>query len=264
MKNIFGITIIALLFASCEKVVNVDYKDNQSEITIEGNITNAAGPYYVKIIKSISLQDTGSYPTIDNAIVSISDDAGHNEMLIPQGKGIYRTTMLNGVEGRTYSLIVQAETQTYSAQSTMPYFVPFDSIKVETLTVFGDTEYNLIPAYNDPIAKGNNYRFVLWVNNKLINQHFIQNDEVKNGVANTQRLEINDEDLKLKPGDLVSITMQCVDKNVASFYTALAQMADSGPGGGTTPDNPPNNISNGALGLFSAHTEESRTVVIPK
>jgi hypothetical protein len=264
MKNIFSIIIITLFFSSCEKVVNVDYKDNQSLIAIEGNITNEAGPYYVKIIKSISLQDTGSYPTIDNAIVSIGDNAGNNETLISQGKGMYRTSTLNGTEGRTYTLTIQAENKLYTAQSTMPQFVPFDSIKVETLTVFGDTEYNLIPAYNDPVAKGNNYRFVLSVNNKLINQHFIQNDEVKNGVANTQRLEINDEDLKLKPGDLVSITMQCVDKNAASFYTTLAQMADSGPGGGTTPNNPPNNISNEALGLFSAHTEETRTVVIPK
>lgn len=264
MKNIFTIIGITLLFTSCEKIVNVDYKDNKSSITIEGNITNAAGPYYVKIIRSISLQDTGSYPTIDNAIVSIGDNAGNSETLIPQGKGMYHTSTLNGVEGRTYTLTVQSGSQTYTAQSTMPQLVPFDSIKVETLTVFGDTEYNLIPAYNDPIATGNNYRFVLSVNSKLINQHFIQNDEVKNGAANTQRLEINDEDLKLKPGDFVSLTMQCVDKNVASFYTALAQMADSGPGGGTTPNNPPNNISNGALGLFSAHTEETRTVVIPK
>jgi len=36
----------------------------------------------------------------------------------------------------------------------------------------------------------------------------------------------------------------------------LALMSDSGPGGGTTPNNPPNNLSNGALGLFSAHTAE--------
>lgn len=263
MKSIISILFIALLFTGCEKTVDLDYKGNQSKIIIEGNITNETGPNFVKITKSISLSDTGSYPTIDDAIVTISDDAGNSEMLSPQGNGIYRTTTLNGVEGRKYILTVEAENRTYTAQSTMPQRVPFDSIKVETIVSVGETEHNLIPIYNDPIAKGNNYRFVLSVNNKIINQHLIQNDEIKNGVVNTLRLEINDNDLKIKTDDLVAIKMQCIDKNVALYYTTLVLMADSGPGGGTTPNNPPGNISNGALGVFSAHTVETKSVTIP-
>jgi len=263
MKNILSIIAIALLFAGCEKTIDLDYKDNQSRIVIEGNITNEAGPYYVKITKSISLTETGAYPTIDDALVIISDDAGNSETLIPQGNGTYCTTTLNGVEGRTYSLTIEAEGQTYTAQSTMPQQVPFLSIIVEEVTMGGDIEYNIIPVYNDPIEKGNNYRFVLSVNNKLINQHLVLNDEVKNGLVNTLKLEIDDDDLDLKPEDLVHLEMQCIDKKVSLYYTALALMADSGPGGGTTPNNPPNNISNNALGVFSAHTVETQRVVIP-
>jgi len=262
MKNIFIIIFTVLVFTSCEKVVDVDYKGNQSTIVIEGNITNEAGPYFVKITKSISLEEAGPYSTINDAVVSISDNAGNSETLTPQGNGMYHTNILQGAEGRTYTLTVNAEGQAYTAQSTMPQRVPFDSIKVEAITVFGDTEYNLIPVYKDPIEKGNNYRFVLSVNDTLINQHFIQNDDITNGAINTFRLEINDDDVTIAPGDLISITMQCIDKPVASYYTALAQMADSGPGGGTTPNNPPNNISNGALGVFSAHTVEMKSVVI--
>lgn len=263
MKNIVSILFIATLFTSCEKVVELKYKSNQSRIIIEANITNDAGPYLVKITKSISLPETGNYPTVNNAVVTISDDAGNNETLTPQGNGIYSTTTLKGVEGRTYTLIVQAENQTYTAQSIMPQHVPFDSVKVEKLIIFRETEYNLIPVYNDPITKGNHYRFVLSVNNTFINQHLIQNDEVRNGVVNTLRLEINDDDLKLKPGDSVNIKMQCIDNKVALYYTTLALIADSGPGGGTTPNNPPNNISSGALGLFSAHAVETRSITIP-
>lgn len=253
---------MALFFASCEKVIDLKYKSNQSTIVIEANISNGPGPYFVKITKSIFLPETGNYPTVDNAVVSINDDAGNNEILTPQGNGMYSTTTLNGVAGRTYTLTVQAENHTYTAQSTMPQQVPFDSIKVEKLVIIGETEYNIIPVYNDPVAKGNNYRFVLSVNNKLINQHFVQNDEVKNGVVNTVGLQINDNDLDFKAGDSITIKMQCIDKNVALFYTALALMGDSGPGGGTTPNNPPNNISNGALGVFSAHTVQEKSKVV--
>jgi hypothetical protein len=262
MKNIIIIISIAFLFTSCEKKVDLKYKSNQSNIIIECNITNETGPYFVKITKSISLKETGAYPTIDNAIVTISDDAGNSEALTPQGNGTYRTNLINGVQGRTYTLTVKTENQTYTAQSTMPQRVPFDSIKVEEIVFTGETEYNLIPIYNDPVTKGNNYRFVLSVNNKLINQQMVQNDEVKNGVVNTLRLEINDDDLKIKLGDVVDIKMECIDKNVGLYYKTLALIADSGPGGGTTPNNPPGNLSNGALGLFSAHTVETKRITI--
>lgn len=263
MKNRISILLIALLFASCEKVVDLDYKGNQSRIIIEGNITNEPGPYYVKITKSIGLTETGSYPTIDNATVTVGDDAGNNEPLTPLGKGMYRTNTLVGTEGRTYTLTVQAESQAYTAQSTMPQQVAFDSIKIETDIITGETEYSIIPVYADPLPKGNHYRFVLWINNKLVNQHLVQNDEVKNGVTNASRLEINDNDVEFNPGDSIAIQMQCIDKKVASYYTTLALMGDSGPGGGVTPNNPPGNISNGALGIFSAHTIQKRVNALP-
>ncbi len=263
MKNSISIIFIILLLTSCEKIVELDYKGNQAQIVIEGNITDKPGSYFVKITKSISLTNSENYPTIDNAVVTISDNLGNSETLTSQGNGIYQTKSLTGIAGRTYILTVRAENQIYTAQSTMPQRVPLDSIKVEKVAMLGDTEYNLIPIYLDPIEKGNNYRFELSVNNKIINQHLIQNDEIKNATVNTLRLEINDNDLKIKSGDLVAIKMQCIDKNVALYYTTLVLMADSGPGGGTTPNNPPSNISNGALGIFSAHTTDEKNKVLP-
>lgn len=262
MKNIVNTILMALLFTSCEKTVDLKYKGNQSRIVIEGNITNEPGPYFIKITRSVSLADTGNYPTIDNAVVAISDNAGNSEHLIPQGNGMYRTSTLAGVSGRTYTLTVNADNQSYTAQSTMPQQVSFDSIKVEKFTFGGDTERNIIPVYIDPLGKGNKYRFVLVVNNRRVNQHFVQNDEVTDGVANTQRLEIDDNAVTLKPGDLLTLKMQCLDEKVALYYTTLALMGDSGPGGGTTPNNPPGNISNGALGVFSAHTVQEKTKVL--
>lgn len=263
MKSIVGITFIVLLFSSCEKVVELDYRGNQSKIIIEGNITNGAGPYFVKITKSINLSEDENYPAVDNAMVTISDDAGNREILTPQGNGVYQANTIDGVVGRTYTLTVESEGRSYTAQSTMPQQVTFNAIKVREISIGNDIEYDLIPLYDDPIAKGNNYRFVLSVNAKLINQHLIQNDEIKNGLVNTLRLEINDDDLKLKPGDFVTLKMQCIDNSVALYYTTLALIADSGPGGGTTPNNPPSNISNGALGVFSAHTVEVKDATIP-
>ena len=47
----------------------------------------------------------------------VSDDAGNSETLTPQGNGMYRTNTLKGVEGRTYTLIVNTENQAYTAKA---------------------------------------------------------------------------------------------------------------------------------------------------
>lgn len=263
MKNIISVILIVILFSSCEKVIDLDYKSNQSFIVIEGNISNLPGPYFVKITQSVKLKETSAYPTIDNANVTISDNVGNSETLTPQGNGMYSTNTLVGVEGRTYTLTVNAKSQTFTAQSTMPQQVPFDSIKIVKDDVGGDTEYNLIPIYLDPIQEGNNYKFELFVNNEFIKQHLLQNDEVKNGFINSDKLEVNDNDLEITAGDNITIKMQCIDKNVALYYQTLILMTDNGPGGGTTPANPPNNISgSNILGIFSAHTVQSKMAII--
>jgi len=263
MKNILTVIFSALLFVSCDKTIDLDYKANQSKIIIEGNITNDAGPYFVKITKSISLTSTTGYPTIDDALVTIKDNAGNNETLTPQGNGLYKANNIIGTQGRTYTLTVKTQNETYIAESTMPQQVLFDSIKIEKLYMLGDTSYNIIPVYTDPITIGNSYRFVLLINNKLEEQHLIQNDEIKNGLVNTLRLEINDDDLELKAHDTITLNMQCIDKKVALYYNTLMLMADNGPGGGTTPNNPPTNFSNGALGVFSAHTVQQKSKILP-
>ncbi len=262
MKNILGFIIVMFIFAGCEKIVELKYKSNQSRIVIEGNITNEPGPWFVKISRSIGLSDTGRYPTINNASVSVTDNAGNSEVLTSLGNGLYRGTNIQGIPGRIYTLIVNAEGNTYTARSTMPVRVPFDSVKVTKVQNLGEIEYSLVPKFTDPAATGNNYHFILAVNGNRYKQHLLLNDELKNGVENSLRLELNDNEVKLKQGDSIELKMQCIDKTAALYYTTLILMVDSGPGGATTPNNPPGNFSHGALGLFSAHTTETRTTVV--
>jgi hypothetical protein len=40
------------------------------------------------------------------------------------------------------------------------------------------------------------------------------------------------------------------------------QEQTNGPGGGVTPSNPPTNITPVTLGYFSAHTTQSKTIVV--
>jgi hypothetical protein len=263
MKNIIILIGSLFILSSCEQVISLselNLDKNLPKVVIEGNITNQAGPYFVKISRSSVLSGTTANPTVDNAQVTITDNAGNTETLTAIGNGTYQTNKLEGKIGRTYTLTVKADGQTYTAQSTMPEQVEIEEIRANTEIFGGDTTLNIVPVYRDPASFGNNYRFLLKINGNFIKQHFLMNDNVTNGKANTEHL--NDLEYKLYPGDVLDLTLQHVDKNVGLYYAALYQTIDSGPGGGTTPNNPPNNISGGALGLFSAHAVHSKTYVV--
>jgi hypothetical protein len=67
---------------------------------------------------------------------------------------------------------------------------------------------------------------------------------------------------KVKLNDIVSVEMQCITRPTYLYYYTLNQQSGSGPGGGTTPANPPTNIQGGALGIFSAHTVQRKMIRI--
>lgn len=261
---IFRMVVLLLVCAitGCEKVIDVKYNDSQSVVAISGTVSGDRGPHTVKIARSLGISDTSAYPTINDAIVTITDNVGQRESLVFQGKGLYSTDRLVGIEGRTYTLTVSIGSESYSATSTMQPLVNLDSIKFDKFIFGGDTEINVIPVFSDPPGKGNKYRFVLNVNGKQINQQFVLNDQIRDGVINTQRLEVNDNIVKIKLGDIVRLEMQCIDSAVSIYYTTLALLGDSGPGGGPTPNNPATNVSNGALGVFSAHKSGTKQAVV--
>jgi len=267
MKNIFLIIISLFLFTACEKEIDLDLDDKSGNIVIEGNLTDQAGPYYVKITKSVAFTTNNTYPIVSNAVVVLSDDTGQTETLNHVGEGFYETTNFTTAPGRTYTLKVSAEGKEYTAKSTMPQPVLLDNLQQDSFMVAGELSYTLLPVFTDPAELGNRYLFSFSVNNsgKMFEAF---SDNVNNGVVNQRPLLLpnDDEDgngQKTKVGDTIYVEMQCIDTNVYTYFTSLLQIIDGGgPGGGITPSNPPSNISNGALGYFSAHTVSKKSYVI--
>lgn len=267
MKNIFLIILSLFLVTSCEKEIDLDLDDQSGKIVVEGNVTDQAGPYYVKITKSVAFTEGNQYPAIENAQVVLSDNTGQTETLSYVGNGTYQTSTFVGQPGRTYTLKINAEGQQYSAQSTMPQAVSFDGLDQDSFMVGGETSYTLLPVFTDPLPLGNRYLFVYTVNNNPKKFFSEFSDNVNNGMPNQRPLLLpNDDeesdDIKVVAGDTIHVEMQCIDDKVYTFYSALLQLSGGGPGGGVTPTNPPSNVSNGALGYFSAHTVRTRSIVI--
>ena len=267
MKNILLLMVSLFLITSCEKEIDLNLEDQSGNIVIEGNITDQAGPYFVKITKSVAFTQTNQYPAVEGAKVTLSDDAGNTETLQYAGNGYYQASTFQGQRGRTYTLKILAEGKEYLSQSKMPESVDFQGLQQDSFLVAGETSYTLLPIFTDPPALGNRYLFRYNVNDRSKANFLEFSDNVNNGLPNQRPLLLpnDDEDgsVKVKVGDTISVEMQCIDDKVYTFYSALLQLSGGGgPGGGVTPTNPPSNISNGALGYFSAHTVRVKTAVI--
>jgi hypothetical protein len=254
----------SILFISCEKVIQLDLKASDKRIVIEGGINDASPVNTITLTKNINVNESNVFPNVTGAIVKISDNAGNSETLKETSAGVYQTFAMPGVQGRTYFLSVEAEGKTYTAQSTMPYKVNFDTLSVTKVAGFlgEDSLYAIRPFYQDPAGIKNYYRFVRYINNTRVKGSVSNNDFFYDGSYHSAPLddegfELNTNDLKSR--DTLTIEMQCVDEAVNLYFVSKLQTA-SGESG--APANPKSNIVGGALGYFSAYTTQTRKVKI--
>jgi hypothetical protein len=265
MKQYLLIIVGITLLASCQKVVTLNLKNEGAQIVIEGEINNQPPPYTIKVSKSVSFYDDNAFNGVSGATVIVSDNNTVVDTLKMITPGIYQTLNIWGTPGHTYNLKVVNEGVTYTAQSIMPFEVTFDSIKLLPQPGFGGQKptFQLIPVYSDPSNSTNYYRFTIYKNGEQVQNTFIDSDEFSNGKTNDIPLFTNED---FKPGDLIQLNMLCIEYNVYQYYFSLQQNTSSAGGGpnsaAATPANPVSNISNKALGYFSANTKDTKIITI--
>lgn len=262
MKQLVYIAILFLCLASCKKIVQVDTSSAPRQIVIEGKVTDQLTNQTVIVSKSINYDDTTQNPKLSGADVKVTDNKGNIFKFSETTPGTYSRKM-QGVSGRTYTLAVNVNGESYVATSTMPNPVKLDSIGVITNDFFGRERINPIIYFTDPKNETNFYHFNLFVNGVISKRTYASNDRLTNG--NTTQIQFfydDNDNKKLGVGDKVSVEMECTDKAIYNYWYSLVQQSSNGPNQGATPSNPTSNLSNGALGYFSANTYQQVTVTI--
>src|SRR5882757_5405663 len=252
----------AILFYSCQKTVTLDLNTAPAQIVIQGEITNTPGPYTITINQSTAFYADNTFPPISGAAVKISDGQGLTDSLTETSPGGYSTHPLQGIPGTTYTLSVSAQNQQYTACSTMPAVVPFDSVTFDHSADFGSKQIEAIVNFQDPPGVKNYYQFMEYINGQQFNKNiFVLDDRLSDGryISRTLRTDST----YLTKGDQLEVKMYCIDENIYNYWYQLDQSSGSG-GFNTTasPANPASNISNGAYGYFSAHTVQSKKVTV--
>lgn len=263
----YNILLIVLLFAfsSCEKVITVKVDDAETQYVIEGVLTTQAGTCQVLVSQTKKLDDDNSFAGIGGATINITDNLGAATTLTETSTGVYEAPTLTGNPGSTYNLSIQVNGHTFTASSTMPQPVNADSVFITEDNVFNDIRKLVNVRYQDPAGIVNNYRFVQYVNGVKEKNVFVHNDDLTDGNLTTSKLRYqtdDDDDDGIKTGDQVQLDIWCIDAAVYKYWYSFDQGA-TGDSQTATPANPVTNIKGGALGYFSAHTLQRKTITAP-
>jgi hypothetical protein len=259
MRFVFALLVVFEL-AACQKVIDLNLKNASGKYVIEGNVTNLPGPYQVTIGKTGEVTSDYVFQGVGGATVSIRDNTGNGEALLEVQPGVYQTRSLQGVEGRTYYLSILVGGSTFSSSSVMPHAVNLDSLYTVDVYNFSKMVKAVVPVYTDPVGQGNSYRFNETINGVLDKTLYYFNDDFSDGKTSTSYLLRPDPDSTLHTKDNVSVEMQCIDRAMYKYWYSVDQSSTGN--GGTTASNPVTNITGGALGYFSAHTSQTKGMVV--
>jgi Domain of unknown function (DUF4249) len=260
-KNlIYIVSVVAMLFfTSCEKVIDIDVDDADQQLVVEGILNDDGGPAIVYITRTVGLNATNNFPTVDNADVKLTDDAGNSYAFTLIKPGVYLSDSITTVSLRRYTLTINADGRTYTAQAQMPSLVSYDSLGIDSLGFFGNSSYQLIPYHPDPVNVKNFYRYKIYVNDEADKALYVTNDDFSDGRYASRPYF---SDVEMEPGDTLTMEMYNIDEAIYLYFFSLSQSV-SGQDQSATPANPISNFNGGCLGYFSAQTKRSNTVIIP-
>jgi hypothetical protein len=261
LRFIFLLSVLSSL--SCKKVITLNLHNAATQVVITGEITDSAGPYQVVISSTVNFSANNTFPPVSGAVVIITDNNGLLDSLSETTPGIYTThNNWTGQPGNSYTLKVTSSGKTYTAVSTMPYPVPLDSIGFTVFSTGNNGNViNAIPYFQDPPGMPNYYQFTETINAvPLTDEIFVFSDRLSEGKYISQPLF--DDSVHLHLGDLLSLSMYSIDKNVYQYFYELQQLLQANPFNEATPSNPDTNLTGGALGYFSAHTIETKQKIV--
>ncbi|HMI03220.1 MAG TPA: DUF4249 domain-containing protein [Pedobacter sp.] len=258
---LIGAILCVLAIAGCEKVITLDLDNADPRIVIDANVNDQFENQIVRVSKTYSFSESNKFNGISGAKVVLTtmdgDVINYSETA---SKGIYRSPRMRGKPGVEYTMTVTVEGKTYVSVSAMPFKVSLDSLTFKQFDFFGSINTYIAANFEDPGYTADQYRYILKVKDK-VEEDAVSDDRFNNGnhAANVLYYELDD----LANGDTLEVELQCIDRPVYKYFFTLEQISGDG-GPPVSPENPPSNFSNGALGVFNAYTSSKRTALIKK
>jgi len=278
-RTISYILFIFIVATACTERIDLTLDESYTRLVVDGGISNDTATYQIRLSKTADYFYNEPTPRVVNATITISDGTATFPLTEtePGKSGIYETdSTFSGVIDQTYSLDVQLDQQidnhtNYYSTCKMMQVAQLDSIQVKFQDDWGEKGFWEIKVFaKDPGDEVNYYMFHYYRNDILMTDSIwkisYSDDKYFNGnyINGITAVYINNENNweNFKPGDKVTLQMSGITKEYLD-YLAQVQMAGynipffTGP-----PANVVGNISDGAIGFFTAYSNSWASTVV--
>ncbi len=275
MNSLIKITYILLLilaFSSCTEKIDINLDKSESVLVVEGAISEIEGQQFVKLSQTAEYFSNQAPTGVSNAVVSVDNGSETVTLTESESKKGYYYFPENylPVVGKTYSLNIELENdiagkKDYTAETTVPPLSDdIDSIAIEWNSRF---EAWLIKFYATDPPRQDFYMFNGMRNGELITdsiQHVnISDDRLYNGNYTYGIAVMFLDGDKLEPGDNFTLVLSNITEEYANFVTEVQTEINPGiPLFSGPPANVSSNISNDALGWFTAYRSAFTSTVV--
>ncbi len=264
MRTILIFLSLTILLTSCQDVIEIDLDYMKPKLVIEGVINDFDHQCIVKLSKTTDYFNRETNPTVSDAVITLTDNAGTIVNLNETEPGIYLGESVQAKPNINYILNINSEGNEYVAKATIPQKVNIDSLtyRYNPESIFYEVGYVVSCHFSDPEEFRNFYRLKTYNisdRTKAKNIGDIYNDDLFNG----NKVDLPWSYNVYQQFDTVVVELYTLDVQTYDYYKTLFQIS----GGSkmmsmTTPANPNTNINNGALGYFGAYTISRDTIII--
>lgn len=275
MKHLLFLAALAsFALNSCVDVVRLDVPEAAPQLAVDGRITDQPIPAAVRLSLTQAYFNGQAPPVVRGAVVLLADDLGRTDTLRETAPGQYRGRgTVRGRVGGRYSLSINANGQTYRADTEIRRTPPIDSIGLEfklEQTGFDEGWYGFYYGPELP-GVGDFYRFKAFKNGVAYNQPgdlIVRADELVDG-RYLDGIELNLE--PLKTGDRFKVELQSIPRDYFFFLNEMTQQINNVGLFATSPANVRTNVRNtrpgagaaaAAVGYFAGYTVRTDSVVV--
>lgn len=274
IKNIISVFTLFLIIhgvlSSCTEDMELTLNDSEPRLVVDGRLSTDTTTHFVRLTLSGSYFDSQPPLAIKDALVTIKDDV--QTIVLDESTEFpgYYLTPANyyGLPGRTYELQIagvdidnDGVEENYTATSKLNPVAPIDSVRLEYHTEW--KLWKVLLYAQDPAETKDFYNFAVALNDSLLSDRYSKLGFVDDrffdgnyaGGVWVQTIDEEEEDVVLKDGDWVRLTMGGITEEFYNYLVAVEEETGfkaplfSGP-----PANLPGNVSNGALGFFQAYS----------
>jgi hypothetical protein len=276
-KSAFCLLFI-LGVCQCTERIDIEVDSSYTRLVVEGYISTDTLQHSVSLKRSSDYFYNLPSPYISGAMVTISD--GDSTIILSESQdqpGKYLTHPgYFGIPGKTYTLAVSRVDinndgvfEEYSASSELKSTNHIDSIHLEQLEGDHYNFFQVLIFAQDPPGK-DFYAFKVLKNGILItdtlDELIVQDDIFFNGNyiygAPSQFLDQEEQDESIQQGDTITFEINGITEEYYRFVMETqSEIFFQSPVFSGPPANISSNISNGALGFFTAYSVERCSIV---